>query len=365
VRFAVRHYPNVIPANAGIHCSTGTDAARCILAFAGMTPREAAGAARRLRRRELAAKVPAAAPMTSSLPRLHFAPGKAIAYSLSAILCLAVLDAQVKWLAADYAITQIAFLRYVVGVVLAVAVAARHGGLRQLRTRRPFGHALRSLLNIATMLTFYAALQRLPLADVIAIAFAAPLFMTVLSVPLLGERVGIRRWSAVIVGFVGVLIMTRPGAGVFDPAALLPLSAALLYAVAMIAIRKLSHSEPAATIVFYFTVIGATAGALSLPFQWHTPDAVGLATLVGIGLLGGGAQITMTLAFRVAPVALLAPFGYAGLVFAMGFGYLIWGEVPDAYLLLGAAIVVGSGLYILHRETTLARRRAMVAPAPV
>ena len=112
--------------------------------------------------------------MTSPLPRLHFAPGKAIAYSLSAVLCLAVLDAQVKWLAADYAITQIAFLRYVVGVAFAVAVAARHGGLRQLRTRRPFGHALRSILNIVTMLTFYAALKRLPLADVIAIAFAAP-----------------------------------------------------------------------------------------------------------------------------------------------------------------------------------------------
>jgi drug/metabolite transporter (DMT)-like permease len=224
---------------------------------------------------------------------------------------------------------------------------------------------MRTTIGLGAMVTGFLGYSLLPLGDAVALEQSGPIFLTALSVPLLGERVGVRRWSAVIVGFVGVLIMTRPGAGVFNPAALLSLSAALLYAVAMIAIRKMSRSEAAATIVFYFTLIGAIAGALSLPFQWHWPDGPGLLVLVGVGLLGGGAQITMTLAFRLAPVALLAPFGYAGLVFAMGFGYVIWGEVPDAYLLLGAAIVVASGLYILHRETTLARRRTLAAPAPV
>jgi drug/metabolite transporter (DMT)-like permease len=290
-------------------------------------------------------------------------PARGIAMMLLCVLLFSCMDAAVKFATTAYPIGQIVFFRNIVAFLPIAFYVNASGGLAALRTDRLGVHFLRTLFGLGAMVAGFLGYSLLPLGDAVALEQSGPIFLTALSVPLLGERVGIRRWSAVIVGFVGVLIMTRPGAGVFDPAALLPLSAALLYAVAMIAIRKMSRSEPAAAIVFYFTVIGATAGALSLPFQWHGPDGFGLVLLVGIGLLGGGAQITMTLAFRLAPVALLAPFGYAGLVFAMGFGYVIWGEIPDAYLLIGAAVVVASGLYILHRETTL-RRRAAATPAP-
>jgi drug/metabolite transporter (DMT)-like permease len=290
---------------------------------------------------------------------------RGIAMMLLCVLLFSCMDAAVKFATQSYPIGQIVFFRNLVAFLPIAFYIRASGGIAVLRTRRIGVHVMRTMIGLGAMVCGFLGYSLLPLGDAVALEQSGPIFLTALSVPLLGERVGIRRWSAVIVGFAGVLVMTRPGAGVFDPAALLPLSAALLYAVAMIAIRKMSRSEAAATIVFYFTLIGALAGALSLPFQWHWPDGPGLLVLVGVGLLGGGAQITMTLAFRLAPVALLAPFGYAGLVFAMGFGYVIWGEVPDAYLLLGAAIVVASGLYILHRETTLARRRALAAPAPV
>lgn len=292
-------------------------------------------------------------------------PARGIAMMLLCVLLFSCMDAAVKLATVDYPIGQIVFFRNLVAFLPIAFYIRASGGIAALRTDRFHVHFLRTLFGLGAMVAGFLGYSFLPLGDAVALEQSGPIFLTALSVPLLGERVGIRRWSAVIVGFVGVLIMTRPGAGVFNPAALLSLTSALLYAVAMIAIRKMSRSEPAAAIVFYFTAIGATAGALTLPFSWHTPDGAGLLVLVSIGLLGGLAQITMTLAFRLAPVALIAPFGYAGLVFAMTFGFFIWGDVPDAYLLTGAAIVVASGLYILHRETMLVRRRSLAAPAPV
>jgi drug/metabolite transporter (DMT)-like permease len=181
-------------------------------------------------------------------------------------------------------------------------------------------------------------------------------------VPLLGEKVGIRRWSAVVIGFIGILVMTRPGAGVFEPAALFAIGGALFYALAMISVRRLSMTEPAAAIVFYFTLFATAVGALSLPFQWVTPDVQGFLMLAGIGLIGGFAQLAMTQAFRLSPVAVIAPFDYGALVFAVGFGYLIWDDVPDEFIIVGSLIVIASGLYILHRETRLARQRRRQAP---
>jgi drug/metabolite transporter (DMT)-like permease len=151
--------------------------------------------------------------------------------------------------------------------------------------------------------------------------------------------------------------MTRPGSGIFDAAALLPIAGAVCYAAVVVLVRRLNRTEAAITIVFYFTLFGAVVSGLALPFVWVTPDLVDFLLLVSIGLLGGFAQFGITYAFRLAPVAIVAPFDYLGLVFAMVFGFAVWHEVPDAWLLTGAAVVVGSGLYILHRETKLGRRR--------
>ena len=265
------------------------------------------------------------------------------------------MDALVKLATVRHPTGQIIFFRNLFALVPLYFFIRQAGGLGILRTQRLDQHILRSLGGIASMFCLFLAYAYMPLADAMAIATAGPIFLTALSVPLLGEHVGWRRWAAVFAGFIGILIITRPGSGVFGVAALLPLAGAFFYALAMVQIRKLSTSEPPARIVFYFTIAAVVLGGASLPWQWVTPTPLSLVYLVGIGLVGGFAQMAMTHAFRLAPVAVVAPFDYTSLVFATGFGYAIWGQVPDRFVWAGAAIVIASGLYILHRETV--RRR--------
>lgn len=288
--------------------------------------------------------------------RPRSAPMRAVFYMVAAVSALAVLDAGVKWLTADYPVPQIAFLRYLVGLALALGLALRLGGLGTLRTRRLPGHLLRSALNLATMLTFYFALKLMPLADAIAIAFAAPLFMTILSVPLLRERVGPRRWSALVVGFAGVVIILRPSGAGLDPAALLALASALLYALTGISSRQLSTTEPSHTILFYYSVSVLIATGAMLPWQWVTPPLADLSIFLLVGVAGSFGQFFLNQAFRYGEISFLAPIEYTALLWAILFGFLLWGEVPSWSVLGGAALVVASSLYIVHRETALARR---------
>ncbi len=278
-------------------------------------------------------------------------------FMLVGILLFSLMDVLVKLAAARYPIGQIVFCRNFFAFVPLAFFIGRAGGVGVLRTAHIAQHLVRAATGVGAMFLFFWAFALLPLADAVALGQAAPIFLCALSVPLLGERVGVRRWSAVAVGFIGVLAMTRPGAGIFEPAALAPIAGAALYALAMITIRRLGRAEPAATIVFYFTLFATLAGAATLPFGWRLPDAWGLAALIAIGLVGGCAQMALTQAFRLAPVSAVAPFEYGGLVFAVAFGYLIWGDFPDAFIWTGAATVVASGLYILHREAILARSR--------
>jgi drug/metabolite transporter (DMT)-like permease len=279
------------------------------------------------------------------------------------------MDAMIKWASRDYPTGQIVFFRNFLAFVPVLLFFWRGGSAMTLRTRRLGGHLIRGVVGVASMFLFFLALGLLPLADAVALGMSGPIFLTALSVPLLRERVGMRRWSAVFVGFVGVLIMVRPGSGVFHPAALTAIGGAFFYALAMVSIRRLSRSESAGTIVFYFTLFAMVAGLFTLPLAaalpawiepWEWPDAGGWTILVGIGLLGGTAQLTLTYAFKLAPVAVIAPFEYGALVFSVLFGLLIWHEAPDRYILLGAALVIASGLYILYRETKL--RRVAAAP---
>lgn len=283
---------------------------------------------------------------------------------LSAVLLFSVMDALIKWASETYPVVQIIFFRNLLAFLPLSYFIYRAGGIAVLRTERLSGHLIRGVVGLAAMVCVFLSFALLPLAEAVALQLSGPIFLTALSVPLLGERVGVRRWSAVIVGFIGVLIMTRPGTGVFQPAALLAIGGALFYALAMISIRWLSATERAESIVFYFTCFATVLAAVVLPFEWVMPDALGLLVLCTIGLLGGFAQLAMTQAFRLAPVAVVAPFDYAALVFAVLFGLLFWREVPDIFLLAGSVVVVGSGLYILYRETKLARQRAGKPPIP-
>lgn len=286
-----------------------------------------------------------------------------IGLMVASVFLFSVMDMLVKLASERFPVGQILFARNLFAFVPLGLVVMRSGGLDAIRSRNILGHVGRGAVGVAAMAAFFASYALLPLGEAVALGSSGPLFMTALSVPLLGERVGRRRWTAVTVGFAGVLVMTRPGSGVFDPAALFAIGGALFYALAIIQVRRLSRTEKSTAIVFYFTLIATLAGAASLPFDAVMPRLEELPLLVAIGLLGGTAQFTMTAAFKRTAVAVIAPFDYLGLVFAMTLGYLVWGDLPDLWLVVGAAIVVASGIYIVQREAKLGRQRRE-APVP-
>lgn len=282
---------------------------------------------------------------------------------LASIFLFAVMDALVKWLTVSFPVHQIVFFRSAFALVPCLVLAIQAGGLATLRTGRPWAHFARGLVGLVSMWLIFYAYSVMKLADAAAILFSGPLFLTALAGPLLGESVGPRRWAAVLVGFAGVLVIIQPGSDTIGPGALAALSAAGLYALAMVMVRRLGATEGAVAITFYFSVFGTAAGAILLGTQgWTAPTAGQFASLAAVGLIGGIAQIFMSQAFRLAEAGIISPLKYSSMIWVVLFGYLLWGELPALHVVIGVSIVIASGLYILHRETRLAileRRRAV------
>lgn len=223
-----------------------------------------------------------------------------------------------------------------------------------LRTQRPFGHIYRIAFGATSMTLVYWAAARMPLAELTATQFVMPLFLTVLSVPLLGEAVGWRRATATLVGFGGVLVMldlVGGGADRLDVVHLVALAAAFFYALAAIAMRQLGATEPALRTAFYFSTVAAIAGGIGCLFEWVDPTPRQLLLLIGTGLFGGAGQYALVSAYVRAPATVVAPFDYCQLIWATALGFALWGEAPATEVYLGALIVAGSGLYIFRRET--------------
>jgi drug/metabolite transporter (DMT)-like permease len=277
---------------------------------------------------------------------------------LIGVALFSVMDGLVKYLGGRYHPLEVVFFRGWVAYLPIMAVVMARGGPTILRTKRPGGHAVRCVIGVGSTVCFFIALAGMPFADAIAIGFAGPLFLTALSRPLLGEAVGPHRWSAVIVGFLGVLLIIRPGAGVFDPMAAVALFATVCYALSMIAIRRLSVSENDTAMVFYYNSTVTLVAAIAVPFVWTTPTAEDLALLCTVGLLGGVSGFFVTAAYRMAPVAVVAPFEYTAMLWALLIGRSFFGEIAGWATLAGSAVVIASGLYILYRET---RRRRQAA----
>ena len=291
----------------------------------------------------------------ASVPVVTDRVGLGIGSMLAAVFLFSIVDTAAKWLGQTYAPVQIVFFRQVFELIPVAVIIWRSGGFAALRTRRPFAHALRGGLMFVSALAFLTALRGMPLAEAVAVGFTGPLFITALSVPILGESVGVRRWTAVVVGMVGALIMVRPGTEAFRPEALLVLTAAFVGAFAMLLTRRLAQTETNVALVTYTTLIG---GLASLPFAslvWRTPpiDDVGLFMLVGIG---GISAYLVVVAYRNAPAAVVAPFYYSSLIWGSILGWIVWRESPDPAVWIGAGIVVGAGVYITRREITLGRR---------
>ncbi|MGE4221083.1 MAG: DMT family transporter [Alphaproteobacteria bacterium] len=283
---------------------------------------------------------------------------RGIALMVFGSMLLTLNDAILKWLVADYPVGQLIFLRaWFVSIPIAV-IAWRSGGWSSLRVVDPRGHLIRALFVICSSYCFMSALRFMPFPEATAILFASPLFVTALSVPVLGERVGWRRWTAVCVGFAGVVIIIRPTGDAFQLAALLVLAAALFGALRDLTTRRITAKESSTAILVTTTTVVGLSGLLSLPVtEWRMPQPADLALLAITGTLMGSAHFCLIECFRQAEAALVAPFKYSALLWAGVLGWLMWRHVPDAWAILGAGIVVASGLYILHRE--LHRRRSL------
>lgn len=298
---------------------------------------------------------------------------KGILLKIASALVFAMMQALVRWVSDRVPVGEVVFFRSLFAIPpLVLIYAYRHQLTTAFRTSRPGGHVMRGLIGVAGMFFNFAALARLPLAESTAIGFAAPLMTVALAALLLGERVRIYRWSAVGVGFLGVLVMLSPHLNVaHGPQAALGVVFAVMAAVtsagSVIQTRRLMDTETNAAIVLYFSIISVIGGLATLPWGWVMPGGWQLAALIGIGVLGGLGHLLMTESFRWAPASVIAPFDYTMLLWAFLLGYLMFGEVPMGAVFAGAAIVVAAGLFVIWRERQLGleRPRPPAAGPPV
>lgn len=285
-----------------------------------------------------------------------------IAYMVASTVMFAGGNAAVKWQLETYPLGEVAFCRTLFAFLTVALIVLPRAGLSVLRTNRYREHVQRGLSQFGSMLCWMLAVSALSLGAATAIGFAAPLFTTLLSIVVLKEKVGIHRWSALLLGFVGVIVITDPGPGMLTYGALFALGNAILISTVAIAIRRMSLSESTETLTFYQMSIILLCTACLLPFGFSMPtwyDALMLA-LAGIG--NGIAQFWWTRSLSLAPPSAVVPFNYLSLVWATLLGFAIWGDVPTPALLIGSAIVVASGLYILWRETRGRRGSPALAP---
>lgn len=276
---------------------------------------------------------------------------RAVWLMLAAVALFALMDAGLKTLAAHYPPFQVAALRGVSSLPLVLGWAVWTVGWRSLlRVRWPL-HLLRGVLGVGMMASFVYALKRLPLSTAYAIFFVAPLLITALSVPFLGEKVGPRRWTAIAMGLLGVLVVLRPtGAGMLSWAGVAVLGAALAYAVSAITVRVLARSDSnQAMVVWLLALMALGAGILAWP-AWQPLRAEHVGVVAAIGVVGTLGQYAITEAFRQGEASLIAPLEYSALVWGVALDLALWGVLPDAFTWLGAAIIMGSGLYLLRRE---------------
>ena len=281
---------------------------------------------------------------------------KGIPLVLAAVFCFAIMDTIAKYLGAFYPVLALVWARYTVHMLIMLAWLGPSMKLNLVRTPRPRLQILRGLFLVGSTCFFFQALRQMPMAEASAIGFMTPLLVTLLAVPILKEKISRRRWIAVIVGFIGVMIIIRPGGKVFSPAALLPLGTALCFSLYQIITRKL-HAENPRTSLFYSALVGSLAltavllvGYWIVSFEVATPTLWHSVLIVALGAIGGLGHLVLIRALRKAPASVLAPFYYTQLVWIILFGFLAFGDFPDGWTLLGIIVIVGSGLYVAYGE---------------
>jgi drug/metabolite transporter (DMT)-like permease len=276
-------------------------------------------------------------------------PAFAILIMVAAVAMLVAMNTLVKIIGPDYHAFQIAFLRNVVAAVVLIPFVLKSGGMAVLRTRRPGLQLIRSISGLTGVCCIFFAVQRLPVAEVMVISQAVPLFVTALAVPLLAEKVGWRRWSAAALGFVGVLLALGP-VGEVSVAALIAVLGTALWSITILTVRKLGATDSPAATTFYYMVFGTLAAGLVQPWVWRAPPADLWLLFAGAGILGAIAQLLIAHALRIGEASVVSPFNYTAIVWGIAIDLAIWGAYPSVWTLAGAAVITAAGLYIFRRE---------------
>lgn len=276
-----------------------------------------------------------------------------IGFVIFMTICFSSLDASAKYLSNELPLWVLLWGRYVFNFLFVALFFIRGAPADILRTRKIKLQILRSILLVASTLTFWLALMFLPLVDCVVVLFVSPILVTMLAAPLLGESVGRHRWIAVIIGFVGVMVVMRPGFTIFDWMSILPLITALFYAGVQISTRILGRTDGALTTLLYSSAGGAIISTIGVLFFWVTPSLGQWFVLGWLGFLGALGHYLMIKAYEIAPASLLAPFDYTTLIWATILGFIAFGDLPDTWTVLGALIIMSSGLYLIRRESRL------------
>jgi drug/metabolite transporter (DMT)-like permease len=282
---------------------------------------------------------------------------RGMAIMFLAVVLYSMTDGLVKWLTYTYNPMQIMFCRSFFTWLPLLVVAHQKLSWKSLKSNKKSYHALRATIMAGSLPFYMYAFKCLPLADAYAVAYVAPLFMAIFSIPILGEKIEKHSWIAIFVGFSGVLIMMRPGSLVFSVGGLSAFLGGILWALGLVMGRKLSQTESDFSLSFWFLGGSFLLSALFMPFCWQSPSFLDWVLFAASGVIGGAGLLAITRAFSLAPASVVGPIDYLILVFGTLIGYVVWGDIPDTFIILGALVLVLSGLYLVHQE---ARRKPLV-----
>ena len=278
-----------------------------------------------------------------------------VLYGIASIACFAMMDACVKWLDM-FPVGQVLFSRFFFGLIPILMLVPRSEFKTFYKTSRPKLHAFRAITGTLAIIALFIALREIPLADVVSLTFGGPIFVTLGSIFFLSEKVGIRRWLAVLIGFFGMLLIVKPAYEELNIYYIFPIIFCIFFACVALSIRSLSSTEPNYRIALYFSLLSMIMGLLTLPFGWVMPNTFEFFLLIFTGLVGSVANILLTVSLRFAEASLVTPTKYLNLVFAILLGYFIWSEIPKLLTLVGAGLIIISSVIIFMRESELKKK---------
>ena len=284
-----------------------------------------------------------------------------VLYGIASVACFAMMDACVKWLD-QFPVGEVLFARFFFGLIPILMLVPKTEIKTFYKTSRPKLHAFRAVSGTFAIIALFIALREIPLADVVSLTFGGPIFVTLGSIFFLSEKVGLRRWSAVLIGFIGMLLIVKPAYQELNIYYIFPIIFCIFFACVALSIRSLSTTEPNYRIALYFSLLSMFVGLFTLPFGWVVPSKFELFLLIFTGIIGSYANILLTVSLRIAEASLVTPTKYLNLVFAILLGYFIWGEIPKILTLLGATLIIVSSIIIFVRESKL--KKQVVSPRP-